>query len=81
MTTSDIKIWTKAEPFRPFRITMNAGRHYDVLHPEFVMLFVDSILIGKPKPDDEGVFSGGQMIGLSLVDRIEALADLVAREK
>lgn len=27
-----------AEPFRPFRITMNGGRTFDIRHPEMIQL-------------------------------------------
>ncbi len=48
MAPEDIEYWLKAEPFQPFRITMTAGRTYDVRHPEFVMILVDAIVIGTP---------------------------------
>jgi len=72
MMPSDILFWTKAEPFRPFRITMNAGRFYDVRHPELALVFTDSVLIITPSAE-EGVAQRGQMIGLNLIDRIEAI--------
>lgn len=27
-----------AEPFRPFRITMNGGRNFEIRHPEMIQL-------------------------------------------
>ena len=69
---SDILLWTKAEPFRPFRITMNAGRAYEVRHPELAIVYRDSVVINTPSAE-EGVAERGQMIGLNLIDRIEAI--------
>ena len=72
MMLRDILFWTKAVPFRPFRITMNAGRAYDVRHPEMVMVLVDGLIIGTPSAE-EGAFDRAQMIGLNLIDRIEPI--------
>ena len=72
MIPSDIMFWKKAEPFRPFRIVTNGGRIYDVRLPELVTVLTGSLVYYTPSAD-EGVFQRGQMIGLSLIDRIEPL--------
>lgn len=30
--------YVHAEPFRPFRITLNGGRSFDIRHPEMIQL-------------------------------------------
>ena len=74
MVPSDIAVWTKAEPFRPFRIVMSAGRFYDVRHPELVIVLEDSLIHSTPV-DEEDTYRRAQMIGLSLIDRIEPIID------
>lgn len=36
MRDADIFGYTRATPFRPFRLVLNSGRTYDVTHPETV---------------------------------------------
>jgi hypothetical protein len=71
MLPNDIKLWTKAEPFKPFRIVMNAGGTYDVPHPELVAVGVDSLIYFTL--NEEQVYTAAKMLGLQLVDRIELL--------
>ncbi len=36
MTTSVLRGWMQAEPFRPFRIGMADGSTHDIRHPDFI---------------------------------------------
>jgi hypothetical protein len=72
MLSEDILFWTRAKPFRPCRITMNAGRSYEIRHPELVMVLMDSLIIGTPSAE-EGRLERAEMIGLNLIDRIEPI--------
>jgi hypothetical protein len=38
MTSRKFVDYLEAEPFRPFRINMTSGQHYDVRHPEMIMV-------------------------------------------
>ena len=38
ITTSRVREYLKATPFRPFRICLSDGSHHDVPHPEFAWL-------------------------------------------
>lgn len=38
MTSRKFLDYLEAEPFRPFRINMTSGQHYDVRHPEMIMV-------------------------------------------
>jgi hypothetical protein len=38
MTIRKFADFLQAEPFRPFRINMTSGQHYDVRHPEMIMV-------------------------------------------
>ena len=72
MRPEDILHWLRAQPFRPFRITMNSGRSYEIRHPEVVRVLRTSIVIFTPT-DQEDVFERGDMIGLVLIERIEPI--------
>jgi hypothetical protein len=69
MRPEDVLFWLRAQPFRPFRITMNSGRSYDIRHPELVRLMRTSLVIFTPSEQPD-VFDGAEMIGLVLIDRI-----------
>ena len=36
MRPDDVLEWSRAVPFRPFRICLNSGRTYDIRHPEMI---------------------------------------------
>ena len=70
MRPDDLLFWLKAQPFKPFRITMNNGRVYEVRHPELVRLMRTSLVYFTPSSQPD-VFDRAEMIGLTLIDHIE----------
>jgi hypothetical protein len=46
MNPEDIRPWLQRRPFKPFRTHLSDGRHYDILHPEFVLLLRTRLEIG-----------------------------------
>ena len=68
----DILFWLRAQPFVPFRITTNSGRSYEVRHAELVRLMRTSLLYFTPAKEP-ALFDRAEMIGLVLIDHIEAL--------
>lgn len=44
MLPSDILSYTRAVPFRPFRLVLNSGKTYEVRHPEMVRVMVSTVL-------------------------------------
>ncbi len=72
MRPEDLLFWLRAQPFVPFRITTNSGRSYDVRHSELVRLMRTSLLYFTPA-DQPDVFDRAEMIGLVLIDHIEAI--------
>src|SRR5690242_15531489 len=77
MRPQDVLFWLKAQPFRPFRITMNSGRTYEIRHSELVVVMTGAIIIVTPS-SIEGVADHAEMIGLELIDHIEPLEASVA---
>ena len=37
MTSEDIRVYTRALPFKPFRVTLTNGEEFDIRHPETIM--------------------------------------------
>ncbi len=66
----------RAQPFRPYRIHLAAGRHVDVAHPEF--------LARSPSGRTATVYTseeGSQVIDLLLVTSLEDLNGRAARRR
>jgi hypothetical protein len=42
----------RAQPFRPFRVTLTNGRVHEIRHPEFFMIVPGTVLIGHPEAKD-----------------------------
>ncbi len=78
MHPADIQFWLKAEPFQPFRIIMVSGRTYDVAHPELVRVLRGSIVRFTPSGNDD-FYARAEMIGLGLIDKIEAIEQPTAQ--
>ena len=71
MRPDDILEWVKAAPFQPFKIVLNSGREYEIRHPEMVKVGRSSMHIFKFVNEENEVYQRAEMIGLSLIERIE----------
>jgi hypothetical protein len=54
LTSSQVLLYVKAQPFRPFRLHMVSGKSFDIRHPEMVkvgktFLLVFSFATGEPE--------------------------------
>jgi hypothetical protein len=72
MRPDDILFSVRARPFRPFRIRMNSGQAYDVRHPELVRVMLGSLLLFTPT-DQPDVYERAQILGLTLIEKIEPI--------
>ncbi len=50
MRSQDILKLLRAQPFRPFRISLSDGSKYDVRHPELALVEPSVVTIGVPGP-------------------------------
>jgi hypothetical protein len=50
-TYQDIQSRLHETPFRPFRIVVSEGQHFDIRHPDLVLVGVRDLMIGFPGPD------------------------------
>ena len=66
-----------AEPFRPFRIMMTSGQHYDIYHPEMIMVGKASTRVYMAtKPDENERWHDLSML---LIESLEPLEAAVGR--
>jgi hypothetical protein len=50
MAPRDFVALKHQEPFRPFRVTLVDGQAYDVVHQQLMMVGVNDLMIGLPRP-------------------------------
>lgn len=54
-------------PFEPFRLLISDGTHYDVRHPDLVMVGLGSLVIGVPAAGQPKLYERYETIGLAHV--------------
>ena len=69
MPAEDLLRFQKASPLRPFRITMNSGRAFEVRHPE--LLFVTAGALHVYSLNADGIPDRGETIALYLVESVK----------
>ncbi len=70
---ASILTYTKAQPFRPFRIQMASGKTFDVRHPEMVKVGKTNLLVFSFVSDEPEVFDEWQSVSLMLMESISHL--------
>lgn len=81
MTPREIMRYSRAEPFRAFRIHMASGRTFDIRHPEMVQVGRHEIVIYSLVSDEPDIHDKWDTISLMLIEYIshlEALANTPA---
>lgn len=69
MTPIDILAYTRAVPFRPFQVTLNSGKFYEIRHPEMIAVSESSLIyVHRTHPDQPGKW---ETVSLSLIQNIE----------
>jgi len=71
----DMKQWAWAEPFRPFRVHLKDGRHFDVPERTWTLVGEPVILLPIPSEVDprQSVPEHLEMVDYHLIDRVELL--------
>ncbi len=66
----EIRDLARRQPFRPFRIHLSDQTHFDVIHPEMIMVGVRSVTVGIPgrRP---GIAARTLTLDLSRITRID----------
>jgi hypothetical protein len=63
----------RQRPFQPLRIIASKGLHFDIRHPDLVLVGRRDLTIGTPDPDSPSIYDG--VIRVALV-HVVALEDL-----
>ena len=71
MAPADIRNLTQRKPFIPFRVVTSDGTHYEVRHPDLVMIGLSSVAIGYPSERDPHSYEKMDIISLRHIVRLE----------
>jgi hypothetical protein len=70
MLPTDILAYTRAVPFRSFRLILNSGKTYDVRHPEMLNVTLGTVhYYHRTEPDQPG--ERWETVSLALIQNIE----------
>lgn len=53
MNVEEIRKHIRRSPFRPFRVFVSDGSHYDIPHPDFILISKTNVEIGIGKNPEE----------------------------
>lgn len=75
MRVPDFRELLKASPFEPFRVHVSDGSHYDVRHPDLIVLFTHKIhvLVPAKNSKEDKVFERFHQVSLVHITRIEPI--------
>jgi hypothetical protein len=63
----------KRKPFTPMRIITSAGEHYDIYHPDLIMVGKRYLVVGTVSEDNPSIFDKSTMVTLQEITAIENL--------
>jgi hypothetical protein len=82
MTMSRITNYVAAEPFKPFRVRMASGEHYDIRHPEMIQVGKTTATIFTwMDQSSEAPRERQQEVSILLIEAIELLNGASMREE
>ena len=73
MTSEDFLIRLQKAPFRPLRVFLTDGAHYDIHHPELAMVGRRSTTIGVTKVPGKKTYDYTVEVDLMHIVRVEPL--------
>jgi hypothetical protein len=73
ITSAEIKKRLARHPFAPFRIVTSSGEHYDILHPEFLLVGQRVLGIGTVREEGDDEIDGIDVISVLHVTALEML--------
>jgi hypothetical protein len=79
MGAEDIREWLDARPFVPFRICLTDGKHFEILHPEFVLLTRAVLEIGISRHNGSRLVDQIARVSLPHVVRVETIERAVKK--
>jgi hypothetical protein len=71
MLYEEFTSFVRRTPFQPYRIVMSNGERYDILHTDFALVGIDSIVVGFQPNPDEMKYDRSVLVSFNHVVRIE----------
>ncbi|MBI1830269.1 MAG: hypothetical protein HYR84_02325 [Planctomycetes bacterium] len=81
ITATEIKKRLSQEPFTPFRIVTSSGTHYDIPHPEFLMVGKRVLGVGTVREEGDEEIDGVDVISILHVTALEMLTPARRKKK
>jgi hypothetical protein len=81
ITSADIKKRLTDLPFTPFRIVTSSGRHYHILHPEFLIVGKRILGVGTLAEEGDLDVDGVDVISVLHVTSLEMLNPTTKKKK
>src|SRR5438105_1146679 len=78
VSSQDVLLYVKAQPFRPFRLRMASGRTFEIRHPEMIRVGRTGAVIFSYTSDDPDVYDKWETVSLVLIESIDHLEASVA---
>jgi hypothetical protein len=63
----------KQQPFEPLRILMSSGEHYDIHHPDLVVVGKRHLFVGTASEDNPTIFDRSSLLSLMHITALESL--------
>jgi hypothetical protein len=74
MRPEDLLEMLRTRPFKPIRIHMTDGHHYDIVHPEAVMVLRSRAIVGLRPHPARGYFERSEDISLLHIVRTSEIS-------
>ena len=78
MNPEELVALIRRRPFQPFRIYMTDQAHYDIYHPEMLMVGARSAIVGTTKTPDQTLYDIPINISLLHIVRTEPIQTATA---
>ena len=75
MNYLDLRDLTRRQPFRPFRIRLDDGRHFDLRHLEQFLLTLTTLHVGLPAGESEQDVGRVEYVDLHHIVSYEELSE------
>jgi hypothetical protein len=73
VTPAQITSYVKSQPFRPFRLHMASGQHFDIRHPEMIKLGRGFLLVFSFAAEEPELVERWETVSLLLIESISHL--------
>jgi hypothetical protein len=73
-TPNDIRTRIKKQPFVPLRIIESSGEHYDIYHPDLIMVGQRHVVVGTASDENPTIFDRSTLLSILHISAIEDLS-------